>query len=566
MSVLLLVLWAGGLVALPGRLLAELVLRADSLRSRAETWSFSFAFGIGWLTSLSAALRFANALTLPWVVGATFALVGAIGWRVRTTGRSEHGLRPAGIHFWAAILLTLAGLGLALLPLRNNAFGADTYFWTEAAVRLVSGGPIEGRPFWEVYPLFTESPTGYGYLLATAALLTPELDRGEVILFFALLWTGFAFGSAFALGEHLAGRAWGAASALVYLGSYWMLYYLVTSVSRQSLGVGLAPLFFLLLAKKGADVVREPSLYALLGTTFVLHAFTGFFLLSTLPAVLVVESIREGLARRRASWGAWGTLAAAALSAAPLVVFGRFLGDLTGVVPLSDAPFKYRLELADPLEPIRTIGALTLASLALGSVFLWRERREIPLVASSVSLLALTLLIGVFPQSWYQASYLALPAHRYYIFYSLVALVWLGLAGPLLEKWLPPKSRFGVGVLALAQIGFSAFFALRMNEPRPRLQTVLEASRWVEDRSSREDAVALILSRLENGAAIARAVLAPRPVLVLEWKGEATLVEARRLGARYLITDSGFLEREGISPTARFELEPETAVVFRIEE
>ena len=566
MSVLLLVLWAGGLIALPGRLLAELMLGADSLRGRVETWSFSFAFGVGWLTGLSVALRFADSLTLPWVVGATLVLVGAIGWRLRTTARSEHGLRSAGIYFWAAILLTLAGLGVALLPLRDNAFGADTYYWTEAAVRLASGGPIAGRPFWQVYPVFTQSPTGYGYLLATAALVTDELHRGEVILFFALLWTGFSFASAFALGELLAGRAWGVASALLYLGSYWMLYFLVSSVSRQALGVGLAPLFFLLLAKKGADVMKEPSLYALLGTTFVLHAYTAFFLLSTLPPVLVLEAIRVGPARLCARFGVRGTLAAAALSAAPLWVLGRFMGDLTGVIPLSDAPFKYRLEPADPLELMKTIGPLTLASLALGSVFSWRRPREIPLAASSVCLLALLVLIGVFPQSWYQASYQALPAHRYFIFYSLVAQVWLGLAGPRLEKWLPPKSQFGVGVLALAQIGFSAFFALRMNEPRPRLQTVLEASRWVEERSSREDAVALILSRPQGGLAVARAVLAPRPVLVLEWNEEATLADARKSGARYLITDGDFLDTQRFSPEARFELEPDAASVFRIQE
>jgi hypothetical protein len=200
-----------------------------------------------------------------------------------------------------------------------------------------------------------------------------------------------------------------------------------------------------------------------------------------------------------------------------------------------------------------------------GSLLLLRRRRAIPIVASSITLLALIALIGLFPQSWYQASYMALPAHRYYIFYSLVALTWLGLTAILIEKRFPPGLSVGAIFVALAQLSFSGFFALRMIEARPHLQSALEASRWVVERSSPEEGVALALTRLDSRVTVARGVLAPRRIDVLEWRDESTLIEARRSGARYLITDVDLAATEGFSETARFDLKPETARVLAIE-
>jgi hypothetical protein len=181
-----------------------------------------------------------------------------------------------------------------------------------------------------------------------------------------------------------------------------------------------------------------------------------------------------------------------------------------------------------------------------------------------MSVFAVTALIGFFPQSWYQASYMALPAHRFYVFYSLVALIWLGLAAPRIEKRLPSRSGAVAIVLSLAQLAFSGFFALRMIEPRPRLQTILEASRWVAARAAPEEGVALVLSRLDSGVTLARGVLAPRRIVVLESSEETALEEARRSEARYLITDVDLVATEGLSQAARFDLDPETVRVFRI--
>ena len=49
----------------------------------------------------------------------------------------------------------------------------------------------------------------------------------------ALFWTLFAFASAFAFVEALAGARWGVAGAMLYVGGYWSLYFLLHSVARQ---------------------------------------------------------------------------------------------------------------------------------------------------------------------------------------------------------------------------------------------------------------------------------------------------------------------------------------------
>ena len=91
----------------------------------------------------------------------------------------------------------------------------------------------------------------------------------------------------------------------------------------------------------------------------------------------------------------------------------------------------YRMEPADPITFLKTVGPITLLLLVVGVLaYLRRELR--PFETAQVlplGLLVFLILVGVFQQQWYRSSFVAVPAHRYYIFYSLVALTWVGLLG-----------------------------------------------------------------------------------------------------------------------------------------
>ncbi len=99
--------------------------------------------------------------------------------------------------------------------MRDNAFGVDSYYWAEAATKLASETGVDE------YPVFRSSPHGYAYLLATAAAIGLDLSESENLVVVALFWTLFAFVSAFAFVETLAGARWGVAGAVLYVGGYW---------------------------------------------------------------------------------------------------------------------------------------------------------------------------------------------------------------------------------------------------------------------------------------------------------------------------------------------------------
>lgn len=70
-----------------------------------------------------------------------------------------------------------------LWEVRDNTFGTDSYYWAGAATRLASETPVGVDA---AYPIFRSNPTGYAYLLATAAAIVPDLYEGENVVVVAL--------------------------------------------------------------------------------------------------------------------------------------------------------------------------------------------------------------------------------------------------------------------------------------------------------------------------------------------------------------------------------------------
>jgi hypothetical protein len=530
MTPALLGLWALGVVVLPGLLFSAKLIPSARL---------SFEERLGWSIALgSSALG---------VVGFSFFHVGAFGrwwiaWILLTLAASRRNSwkrsfqSPAGL-FWTLFLMTVA-VEIAMTRTTSvYAFGEDVYYWTGMArqVALRGGG--------DLVPAFTSpAPAGYGFLLATAASFVPRLHDDPVVVAMILFWSLFAACTAYALANRLAGAAVGAAVAVIYVGSYWTLYFLVPAVSRQAWALGLAPLVFLVLVRKGHRAFRSKELYLLLGAAWLLHAFTALILLCCLPPIVFQAGMRLGWRNLERELGRAGSVLTVALLAAPLVVLGRFFFGILGIVRFFDHPYFYVMKPMDSWELARTLGPGTLVLLALGALAL---RDGFAGARGRARLLGLWLLfllvaIGTFHQTWYRSASLGLPPHRYYLFYSLVALSWSGALR--LPRRFPSRSRVlavaAIAAVSIAQLVFHAYFVRRMLTPLPNVRPVLEAAHWIESRTELDDTVVIALGAADRAAEV-RYLLSPRPAVI--WNpDEAPAIPE---GATFLLTDrppSGF--------------------------
>jgi hypothetical protein len=575
MNIILLFLWTGSCLFLPGYLVSRWLSDPSDEQSITETLALSMLFGAGWLIFLGVGLCWLDRFSLPWVVGSTVVFVALLGYATKPRSRVIWEKRENGWLFWVCLAALSMGLVFALAPYRQNAFGVDSYYWIEAAVRIAESSPraVEGA-FFEDYPVLYSNPAGYAYLMATAAALGPTLHAGESIIFISLLWTVLSFVAAFAFVNYLAGPRWGTFGGITYIGSYWALYYLICAAVRQGLGFAVAPLYFLLLARRGVLVLRDLRFYIFVGVIWQVHPLTGFILMTTLPVILVFELVRQGPRRLARALGVRGVAGAVLLGAAPTWVLLRFFPSLVGLFHISDDPFKYQMDPMNLMMLIKTVGPVTLCLLAFGWLgLLGNDRRPNTAVrVGSCTLFVMLIAIGVFPQDWYKSSFSALAPHRYYIFYSIVAVCWLAAAGPKLERfcrrWPVTSRQWGMFlvVLAFGQLGFDTFFALRNNEVRPSVQTVLNASRWVVEKTGKQEKVTLVLQDREMTVPTARAVLAPRKVLDVVVETPAGAFEraaAQEVGG--IVTDFLVPPCCSYREVARFEIGEDQAFVFMTE-
>jgi hypothetical protein len=533
-SAALLVGWAVGFVLVPGLVFSRSLLSGGRHRGSAERVAWAFALGGAALGALGLVLYPVGLFSWWWPLTVA-AAAGATRWAKRPWTRpSLRGSSPC-LCILAIVLVAEAAMAWGTVP---YGFGQDAYFWAGMARRVALGGSADLVP-----PITSPAPSGYGFLLATAASIVPDVHHNSATFVWIVLWTVFSAAAAFALARRLAGRVWGAVAALVYLSSYWTLYFLVPGVSRQTWAMGVAPLVLLVLVRKGLRAFRSAEIYVLLASAWLMHALTALLLLCCLPPLLFHAVRHRGFRELERELGPAGTLGAAAILFLPLVVLGRFFLAIPGVIRFVEHPFYYVMKPMDPWELVRTLGPATLLLFLLGFLSLRHGFEGAPGRARLLGLWLLVLLVGVgvFHQIWYRSASLGLPPHRYYLFYSLAALLWSGGVRPLRRRGQVLLA--SAVALTLAQVAFNAYFVRRMLSPSPGALAILEATKWVESRAGLHETVVVSLA-LADDAFQARNLLSPRPVLLRpggEWSG----------AAKFGITD-------------RSTLSPDLAVAFQV--
>jgi hypothetical protein len=553
----LLFLWAVAFVLLPGLAFSRSLLSSREHRSGPERIAWALALGGAALGASGLILHHAGLFSWWWpltLIAAAAAVLLTRGPRL-TLLTSLTLARPDFRDSWlfgALVTIVLGAEAAMTRGIVEYGFGQDVYYWAGMARQVALGGSRD-----LIQSMTSPAPSGYGFLLATAASIAPAIHHNSAVVVLVLLWTTFSACAAFALARRLAGTAWGAVAAVVYLGSYWTLYFLVPGVSRQAWAMGVAPLVLLVLVRKGHRAFRAPEIYLLFAAAWLMHALTALMLLCCLPPLVFQSARRRGFRALERDLGPAGTLGAVALLFLPLVVLGRFTLAIPGIVRFIEHPYFYVMKPMDPGELARTLGPATLLTLALGALAL---RHGFEGARGRARLLGLTLLvlllsIGAFHQVWYRSASLGLPPHRYYLFYSLVALVWSGALRSL--RRLGRAALAAGAALALAQLLFNASFVRRMLSPSPDVLAVLGATKWVEFRSGLDETVVVSLA-LRDRAAQARHILSPRPVVLLPPEADLGEDGAR---ARFLLTDRGALPpglpvrfQEGSPPVSVVEL------------
>jgi hypothetical protein len=503
---MMILLWAIAFLLLPGWIGSGRIVRSMRHRSTAERVSWAYVVGSAVLALIGMALHLAGLFSWWWATVLILSLAALPRFRVDVP-RMESPV-------WALLALLLVVEVLMTRQATEYAFGQDVYYWTGVAREVALQGEGDRIP-----PIVAAVPSGYGFLLATAATFSPDLHKNPLVAFFVLLWSVFSACAAFALARRLAGPTVGAITTIVYLGSYWSLYFLVPGVSRQAWALGVAPLFLLLLVRKGHRAFRSLELYLLVGTAWLIHAFTALILLCCLPPLVFHAGRRLGWRRLERELGPVAILGALVLLSPPLVAMGRFFLAIPRVVRFIEHAGVDVMEPMDAFELGTTLGPGTLLVLGLGILALREGFRGARGRARlfGLWLLLLLLSIGAFAQLWYRSVSVALPPHRYYLFYSLVALLWSGALRPARNASLAARKVVLAFLAALAagQLVFDAFFVRRMLTPDALVAPVLEATTWIESRASLDDTVIVALST-RSGAAQVRHLLSPRPVSVVD--------------------------------------------------